>query len=217
LGLFDSFFGWLPAGIQAILVWLANITGNAGLAIILLTILVRLVLFPLTKKQTQSMLAMKELQPKLLEIQKKYKDKPEEYNRRVLELYREKGVNPFGGCLPLLIQFPVLIALFQVLRTYTFEGVDPQFLIWTLTEVDRYYILPILSGVTTYFVSAMTASGDPSQKMMLYIMPVFLAWISSSFPSGLVLYWIVSNLFSMGQQYVLMRSMPAAEGGAKAK
>lgn len=218
MGFFDSFFGWLPAGIQAVLVWLAQTTGNAGVAIILLTVLVRLLLFPLTRKQTQSMLAMKELQPKLLEIQKKYKDKPEEYNRRVLELYREKGVNPFGGCLPVLIQLPVLYALFTVLRTYTFEGVGAGFLIWTLTDPDPTYLLPILSGVTTYFMSAMTSTGDPSQKMMLYIMPVFLAGFSIQFPSGLVLYWVVNNIFSIAQQYVLSKTMaPAVEGGAKAK
>lgn len=217
MGLFDSFFGWLPASIEALLIWLAKSTGSAGLAIILLTVLIRLILFPLTKKQTQSMLAMKELQPKLLEIQKKYKDKPEEYNRKVLELYREKGINPFGGCLPVLIQLPVLYALFRVLNTYTFEGVDPRFFIWTLTERDPYFILPILSGLTTYFMSAMTASGDPSQKAMLYIMPIFLTWLSISFPSGLVLYWVVSNLFSIVQQYVLRKTMPALEGGAKAK
>lgn len=214
---FGSFFGWLPAGIQAILVWLTQVTGSAGVGIILLTILIRLALFPLTKKQTQSMLALKEIQPKLQEIQKKYKDNPQEYQRRVLELYKEKGVNPFGGCLPLLIQFPFLIALFQVLRTYTFEGVDPHFLIWTLTEPDRFYVLPILSGLTTYFMSAMTSSGDPSQKTLLYIMPIFIAWISISFPSGLVLYWVVSNVFSIVQQHVLMKNVPTVEGGAKAK
>jgi len=217
LDVFGSFFGWLPAGIQAILGWLTQITGSAGIAIILLTILIRLALYPLTKKQTESMIALREIQPKLQEIQNKYKDNPQEYQRRVLELYREKGVNPFGGCLPLLIQFPFLIALFQVLRTYTFEGVDPRFLIWTLTEPDRFYVLPILSGLTTYFMSAMTSGGDPSQRAMQLIMPIFIAWISISFPAGLVLYWVVSNIFSIVQQYMLTKSMPMVEGGAKAK
>jgi len=217
LDVFGSFFGWLPAGIQAILVWLTQMTGSAGIAIILLTILIRLALYPLTKKQTESMIALREIQPKLQEIQNKYKDNPQEYQRRVLELYREKGVNPFGGCLPLLIQFPFLIALFQVLRTYTFEGVDPRFLIWTLTEPDRVYVLPILSGLTTYFMSAMTSGGDPSQRAMQLIMPIFIAWISISFPAGLVLYWVVSNIFSIVQQYMLTKSMPMVEGGAKAK
>lgn len=216
MDLVGSLFGWLPAGIQAILEWFTQVTGSAGLAIILLTLLIRFALYPLTKKQTQSMYAMWELQPKLQEIQKKYKDNPQEYQRRVMEAYREKGVNPFGGCLPILIQFPFLIALFQVLRTYTFEGVDPQFLIWTLTEPDKFYILPILSGITTYFMSAQTAT-DPSQKTLLFIMPAFMAWISISFPAGLVLYWVVSNLFSIGQQYVLSKHLPTAEGGAKAK
>ena len=114
------------------------------------------------------MLALKEIQPKLQEIQKKYKDNPQEYQRRVLEVYKEKGVNPFGGCLPLLIQFPFLIALFQVLRTYTFEGVDPNFLIWTLTEPDRFYILPILSGVTTYFMSILTVERSFAEDAPLH-------------------------------------------------
>lgn len=213
---FGSLFGWLPAGIQALLVWFADVTGSAGVAIILLTLVIRFALYPLTKKQTQSMYAMRELQPKLQEIQKKYKDNPQEYQRRVMEAYREKGISPFSGCLPLLIQFPFLIALFTVLRTYDFEGVDPHFLIWTLTEPDKYYILPILSGVTTYFMSAMTAT-DPSQRMLLFIMPAFLTWISISFPAGLVLYWVVSNLFSIGQQYVLSKQLPMPERGAKAK
>lgn len=213
---FSQLFGWLPAGIEAILQWFTTVTGSAGVAIILLTILIRGLLFPLTQKQTESMLAMREIQPKAQEIQKKYKDNPQEYQKRVMELYREAGVNPLGGCLPLLVQFPFLIALFQVLRTATFENADPQFLFWTLTEPDGLYILPLLSGVTTYLQSKMTMT-DPSQKALLYIMPVFITWISVSFPTGLVLYWVVSNVFSIGQQYVLLKKYPESRRGANAK
>lgn len=212
----EALYSWLPAGIQAILVWLTRVTGSAGVGIILLTILIRLALYPLTKKQTESMIAMRELQPKLKALQEKYKNKPEEYQKRLIELYKAEGVNPLGGCLPILIQIPFLFALFYVLRSFSFEGVDPTFLIWDLTKTDPYYILPILSGVTTYLQSLMTLT-DPSQKMFLYIMPVFITWISVSFPVGLVLYWVTSNIFSIGQQYWLSRTMPNAKGGASTK
>jgi len=211
-----TLFGWLAAGIKAVLVWLTQVTGSAGLAIILLTILIRGLLYPLTLKQTKSMAAMKELQPKLKEIQEKYKDKPQEYQKRVMELYREAGVNPLGGCLPLLLQFPFLIALFQVLNTYDFAGADPHFLIWELNQPDPLYILPLLSAATTYLQTAMTVT-DQSQKGLMIIMPIFIGWISIKFPAGLVLYWVVSNLFSIVQQYFLMKGTPDAKGGAPAK
>ena len=209
-------FGWLPAGIQATLVWLTKVTGSAGLGIILLTLIIRGALFPLTKKQTQNMVAMRELQPKLKALQEKYKNKPEEYQKRLLELYKQEGVNPLGGCLPLLIQLPFLYALFYVLNTYGFEGADPNFLIWNLTERDPYYILPILSAVTTYLQSLLTVT-DPSQRAILYIMPIFIGWISTQFAAGLVLYWVTSNIFSIGQQYLLSKGTPSAKGGASAK
>jgi len=215
LDVIGQLFGWLPAGIQATLVWLTKVTGSAGLGIILLTLIIRAALYPLTKKQMQSMVAMRRLQPKLKALEK-YKSKPEEYQKRLVELYKQEGVNPLGGCLPILIQLPFLFALFHVLRSYGFEGADPNFLIWNLTQKDPYYILPILSGVTTYFQSLITVT-DPSQKALLYIMPIFVAWISVGFPSGLVLYWVTSNIFSIGQQYLLMRAIPDAKGGASAK
>ncbi len=210
-----ALFGWLPAGIEAILVWLSTITGSAGVGIILLTIGIRGALYPLTKKQTQSMVAMKELQPKMKEIQKKHKDNPQEYQKRVMELYKEKGVNPLGGCFPLLIQFPFLIALFHVLRDFSFEGSDPHFLIWQLNQPDAFYILPLLSAATTFIQSSMTIT-DQSQKAILYVMPIFIGWISINFPAGLVLYWVVSNIFSIVQQYFLLKETPA-KGGAEAK
>lgn len=212
----SELFGWIPAGLEAILLWLTSTTGSAGLAIILLTLGIRLALYPLTLKQTRSMAAMKELQPKLDALKKKYGNNPQEYQKRMMELYQKEGVNPFGSCLPLLIQFPFLIALYQVLMRADFGGADPHFLIWDLTQPDSLWILPILSALTTYFQSSMTIT-DPSQKAMLYIMPVFIGWISLRFPAGLVLYWTVSNIFSIGQQYFLMKERQKAQGGADAK
>lgn len=217
--MFGELFGWLPAGIDAVLIWLTQVTGSAGLAIILLTIGIRALLYPLTLKQTKSMAAMRELQPKLKEIQEKYKDKPQEQQKKMMELYQKHGVNPFGGCLPLLIQFPFLIALFRVLQTSTFGGADLTFLIWNLAEPakDPLYILPLLSGLTTYFQSAMTIT-DTSQKAFLYVMPIFITWISLNFPAGLVVYWVTSNVFSIVQQYFVNQQIaPDGKGGAAAK
>lgn len=197
-----------------LLVFFADLTKSSGLAIILLTIFIRLVLYPLTLSQSKSLAAMRELQPKMEELQRKYKDKPQEYQRKLMELYQEHKVNPLGGCLPVLVQLPFLWALFRVLKDFPLE--QRQFLLWDLAEKDPFYILPVLSGVTTYAQMRMTATGDPTQRAMLLIMPVFLMWISARFDAGLVLYWVVSNLFSIGQQYLINKQLAAAKKGDKA-
>ncbi|MFO7310749.1 MAG: YidC/Oxa1 family membrane protein insertase [Bacillota bacterium] len=197
-----------------LLVFFADLTKSSGLAIILLTIFIRLVLYPLTLSQSKSLAAMRELQPKMEELQRKYKDKPQEYQRKLMELYQEHKINPLGGCLPVLVQLPFLWALFRVLQDFPLE--ERQFLLWDLAEKDPFYILPVLSGVTTYAQMRMTATGDPTQRAMLLIMPVFLMWISAQFDAGLVLYWVVSNLFSIGQQYLINKQLAAAKKGDKA-
>src|SRR5690606_1048246 len=198
------------------LVFFADLTKSSGLAIILLTVTIRLALYPLTLSQTTSLAVMRELQPKMQELQKKYKEKPQEYHQRVMELYREHKVNPLGGCLPVLIQLPFLWALFRVLQDFPLE--QRQFLIWDLAGPagEPLWILPLLSGLTTYGQMMLTATGDQSQKAMMLVMPVFLTWISIQFPAGLVLYWVVSNLFSIGQQYVINKQLAAAKKGDKA-
>ena len=202
--------GYLEAGLSWLLKFFYNVSGSYGLAIILLTIAIRLILAPLTLSQSKSMEAMKTLQPKMNALQQKYKDDPEEYQRRVMELYKEHNINPLSGCLPMLIQLPFLWALFAVLRNYDF-GTG---FLWltSLSEPDPLYILPVLSALTTYIQMMMT-SADASQKSMMLIMPIFIGYISISFPAGLVLYWVVSNLFSMGQQYLIARRMSPQEGG----
>jgi YidC/Oxa1 family membrane protein insertase len=202
--------GYLETGLSWLLTFFYNVSGSYGLAIILLTVTIRLVLAPLTLSQSKSMEAMKTLQPKMNALQQKYKDDPEEYQRRVMELYKEHNINPLSGCLPMLIQLPFLWALFAVLRNYDF-GTG---FLWltSLSEPDPLYILPVLSALTTYIQMMMT-SADASQKSMMLIMPIFIGYISISFPAGLVLYWVVSNLFSMGQQYLIARRMSPQEGG----
>ena len=203
--------GVLKTALEWMLRFFYDFSGSYGLAIILLTVAIRLVLAPLTFSQSKSMEAMKRLQPEMQALQAKYKDKPEEYNAKIMELYKENKVNPLGGCLPMLVQLPFLWALFAVLREFDF-GTG---FLWltSLSTPDPLYILPILSALTTYAQMLMT-SADASQKSMMFIMPAFIGYISINFPAGLVIYWVVSNLFSMGQQYVIAQRMNPQEGGA---
>jgi YidC/Oxa1 family membrane protein insertase len=202
--------GVLKTALEWMLRFFYDLSGSYGIAIILLTLAIRLILAPLTLSQSKSMEAMKALQPEMQALQARYKDKPEEYQRKVMELYQEHKVNPLGGCLPMLVQLPFLWALFAVLREFDF-GTG---FLWltSLSAPDPLYILPILSAVTTYIQMMMT-SADASQKSMMFIMPVFIGYISINFPAGLVIYWVVSNLFSMGQQYLIARQMSPQEGG----
>lgn len=191
-------------------------TGSFGVSIILSTIVVRLLLYPLTVSQNKNMLAMRKLQPEIDEIKNKYKDNKEEHQKKTMELYKEHKINPLGGCLPMLIQLPILWAFFRVLREMPYSEAGKFLGIWVLNEPDKLFILPILAAATTYFQSKMTVT-DSSQKSMLIVMPVMIGIFSLSFPSGLVLYWITSNLFSIVQQAWLNKMYPVAEQGGQGK
>lgn len=194
---------------------IVNLTNSYGVAIIVVTLAIRMALYPLTLSQTKSMAAMKELQPLLKEVQEKYKGDPKEIQQRQMELYKEHKVNPLGGCLPMLVQLPFLWAFFQVLQSI--EAVPAaQFLgLWDLSQKDPYYIFPILAAGSTYWQMTMTAT-DPSQKGMMLVMPIMIGVFSLNFPAGLVLYWVVSNLFSIGQQaYIAKRYPVGGQGGQK--
>lgn len=188
-------------------------TGSFGLSIILLTVIIRLVLFPLTLGQTKSMQAMKLLQPKMQEIQKKYKEKPDEYQKRVMALYKENKVNPFGSCLLMLVQLPFMWGLFLTLQKFNFTET---FILWELGKPDPTFVLPILAAVTTLIQSLQTIT-DPSQRTIMMIMPLFIGYLTIKFPTGLVIYWITSNLFSIAQQYFIARRMTPAAAGAEGK
>ncbi len=193
-----------------------EVTGfpNYGVAIILMTVCVRGCLYPLSKKQIMSMKAMQEIQPKLKEIQNRYKKDPTMMQQKMAELYQESGVNPLAGCLPLLVQMPILMGVYYALYGFEYQG-DPGFLwLTSLSEVDATYILPLLSALTTYLVQKQTTmtSGQENQqmKMMMYIMPIFIGYISINFPSGLVLYWVSMNICQMVQQWYMFRNQDDA-------
>ena len=203
------------------LVWVLNFFNdwipNYGVAIILLTILVRLLFWPLTHKSTVGMKKMQELQPRMKEIQAKFKDNPQRMQQETWALYREAKVNPLSSCLPMLIQIPVFIALFNVLRSAVELRYAPFLWIADLSEPEGLFaswfpfgglnILPILMAVTTALQSAFTPStGDAAQKkMMMIFMPAMMLVMFYSFPSALSLYWFLSNIFSIAQMAIIRR------------
>ena len=179
--------------------------GNFGISIIIVTILIKIALLPLTLKQDKSMKEMKKLQPKIEKIKKDYAHDKQMLNIKTMELYKEHKVNPLGGCLPLLIQFPILIALFGVLR----NGIIPQdssFLWLKLSDKDPYYILPVLNGAVSFFQQKLMGTSDnPQMKNMMYIFPIMMIYISYRMPSGLQLYWLTSSILAVVQQYFIMK------------
>lgn len=206
---------------QTALTYAYNLTAalgvaNYGVAIILLTILIKIALYPLTAKQVKSMKAMQELQPKIKELQEKYKGNPEKLNKELAALYKESGVNPFSGCLPLLVQMPILIAIFFAIRDYKYLH-QPGFL-WMkdLAQPDPSYILPVLAAATTWIQQKQTMTDATQQnKMMMIFMPLFIGYISLSFPGGLVLYWVVSNIVQIIQQWWMYRKPATVQGEAR--
>lgn len=237
-------FGKLLFGIYSII-------GHYGWSIVVFTILVKVLLLPLALKQSQAMKRMNELQPKLKEIQEKYKNDREKLNQKQMELYKEHNANPLGSCLPLLIQLPIMFALFGVLRepaTYVFtaetgvvyEAISKSFL-WikdlalpdvmnaeVLNEagevvrvVNGFYILPILSGLTTYIQTKMTtpqtgATTSPGQNnFTTYFFPIMLGWMSLRFSAGLALYWVLGNIFTIVQQYITTGGLSKSREGSR--
>ena len=183
-----------------------------GIAIIIMTIGIKAILAPLTAKQVKSMKGMQKLQPKMKEIQNKYKNDPQCAQQEIAKMYKELGVNPLSGCLPLLVQMPFLIAIFYALQGYPYDPAYESFL-WlpSLGEADHLYILPVLSALSTFVMSKQTAqdatgAGAGQQKIMQIFMPLFIGYISLNFPSGLVIYWVVSNIFQMIQQFFIYRN-----------
>jgi len=185
-------------------------TKNYGLSIIGLTILIKLILMPLTYKQLQSMKKMQEIAPLQKKLQEKYKNNKEKLNKEIMELYRKNNVNPAAGCLPLLLQMPFLFAFFRLLQNYDFAKAG---FLWIkdLGAPDGTYILPVLAGLTTYLSSKMTTPSDSSQGNMTLFMSIFIAWISTRFAAGLALYWVVSNLIQLIQQLIMTRSVAVAK------
>ncbi len=226
----SSMFGWLEAILKWILEIFYKLIPNWGVAIILMTIFIKLAFFPLTKKSSVGTLKMQEMQPQINEIQTKYKDKPEKMNQEMAKLYQETGYNPISGCLPLLIQFPIIIAMYNLFNNY-FEFRGAMFIpgwISDLSKGDLVYtfkfnlplgmgnelhILPIIYVASQLVFSKVTQATTPGQqnnqsmKIMMYGMPIFFFFILYNAPSGLILYWTLSNFLQLVQQLVINKFM----------
>ena len=204
-------FGWftfLAKPFFNILHWIYDHIGNWGWAIILFTILVKLVLFPLSYKGMMSMQKLKDLAPKMKELRDRYKDDPAKLNMKMMELYRKHGANPLGGCLPLLLQIPVFFALYRVLlNAVELQGAEWVLWIEDLSKHDPYFVLPVLMGVSMWVQQHITPTNftDPMQEKIFKWFPVIVSIFMIYFPAGLVLYWFVSNLLTIAQQYFINR------------
>ncbi|HEX9910495.1 MAG TPA: membrane protein insertase YidC, partial [Desulfatiglandales bacterium] len=219
-------FGWTDIIAKPLLFLLRffnQYTGNYGIAIILLTILIKILFWPLTHKSYKSMKEMQKIQPLMAKIREKYKDNKEMMNKEMMSLYKTYKVNPMGGCLPMVIQIPVFFALFRILGN-SIELRHAAFMLWIndLSAPDRLFHLPftiplmtppsgipvltLLMGASMFIQQKMTPTpGDPTQAKIMLLMPVIFTFMFINFPSGLVLYWLVNNVLSIGQQYRIIK------------
>lgn len=204
-----GFFSILARPLFWILKVFYDISHNYGIAIIILTILVRIPFIPLINKGQKSMKKLQDIQPRMAEIKEKYKNDPQRMQRETMELYKKHKVNPVGGCLPMLLQIPVFFALYKVLLI-AIELRGAPFMLWIhdLSAKDPYYILPIIMGATMVIQQKMTPSTmEPTQQKIMMIMPVVFTFMFLTFPSGLVLYWLVNNVLSIGQQFYMNKKL----------
>jgi len=187
--------------------YLYAITHNYGVAIIMITVFIKLLLAPLAYKSYKSMKDMAAVQPEMMALQKKYADDRERLNKELMKFYKERKVNPVGGCLPMFFQIPVFVALFNVLYM-TIELRQAPFILWVkdLSVQDPYYVLPILMGVTMFIQQKIQPTTmDPKQAQIMLLLPVFLTFLFISFPAGLVLYWLTNNVLTIAQQVITDR------------
>jgi YidC/Oxa1 family membrane protein insertase len=210
-----GFFGMIAEILYQAIKTIHNAVPNWGFSIIILTIIIKIIFFPLTYSSTKSMAKMQELQPKIKALKAKYKKAKKDIGQRrkmneeTMALYKEHGVNPAGGCLPMLIQMPIFWGFFRLL-VVSIEFRHSPFMLWIndLSVKDPFYVTPILMGITQYISQKMTpTSADPTQQRMMLIMPVIMTIFFMNFQSGLVLYWLTNNILQIGQQYIMNRIM----------
>ena len=192
-----------------------SIYPNYGFGIILLTIILKLIFYPLTQKQFTSMRRMQEMMPQFKAVREKHKNNPQQLQLEMMRLYKENNVNPFGGCLPMLIQLPFLFALFYAMTSDSFSalitaaGANPGFTSFWLADLsqhDSFYILPALIGISTYLTQKLTPTlSDPNQAKVMAIIPVVMVFVSLKMPAGVLLYWSTSQIISAIQQYLIIK------------
>ena len=209
-----GFLWWIAKPLHWLLSLFHGLVGNWGFAIMLLTFFVRGCMYPLTKKQYTSMAKMRKLQPKMAALKERFGDDRQKMGQATMELYKKEKVNPLGGCLPLLFQMPIFLGLFWMLQE-SVELRQAPFMLWItdLSVKDPYYVLPLLMGASMWFMSKMqpSMSTDPMQQKMMQLMPVIFTVFFLWFPSGLVLYWVVSNIVTLLQQTYIYRAIDKAD------
>ncbi|MFP7170617.1 YidC family membrane integrase SpoIIIJ [Terribacillus sp. 7520-G] len=202
-----------------LITYFANLTGeNFGLGIIIVTVIIRLILLPLNIKQLKSSKAMQEIQPELKALQQKYSSKDantqQKLQQETMQLFQRHGVNPLAGCLPIIVQMPILLAFYQAIsRT---EAIKEHNFLWVqLGNPDPYFILPLIAGLATFLQQKLMMAGNsamganPQMTMMLYIMPVMITVFALFLPSALALYWVVGNVFMVAQTLLINKPMMA--------
>ncbi|WP_225721370.1 membrane protein insertase YidC [Candidatus Vallotiella sp. (ex Adelges kitamiensis)] len=209
-------YGWVTIIAKPLFYLLEEIHGfisNWGWAIVLLTLLIKAVFFPLSAASYKSMARMKEITPRMQQIRERFKSDPRKMNIALMELYKSKKVNPFGGCFPILIQIPVFISLYWVLLS-SVEMRGAPWILWIrdLSQQDPYYILPVLMAVSMFIQAKLNPTPpDPAQAKMMMFMPIAFSVMFFFFPAGLVLYYVVNNILSIAQQYYIMRMIGKAK------
>ncbi len=210
-----GFFSVIARPLLAVLEFFHSYVGNWGVAILLLTLCIRIVFWPLSQKSYKSMEKMKKMQPMMQKLREKYADDREALNREVMQLYRTYGVNPAGGCLPILVQIPVFIGLYQALLNsinlrhasfITYLPFTDHVWLADLSAKDPYYITPLLMGATMFLQQKLSPpAGDPTQQKVMMFLPAVFTLMFLNFPAGLVLYWLCNNVLSIGQQWWMLR------------
>ncbi|MCS7164164.1 MAG: membrane protein insertase YidC [Thermodesulfovibrio sp.] len=204
-----GFFSIIARPLFWFLKLLYSLTGNYGIAIIILTIIVRVPFIPIVNRGQKSMYKLSELQPKLMQLKEQYKNDPQRLQKEIMELYKKYKINPLSGCLPIILQIPIFFALYKIL-TVAIELRQAPFMLWIqdLSEKDPYYILPILMGATMLIQQKMTpTTADPTQQKIMLILPIVFTFLFLSFPSGLVLYWLINNIFGIAQQFYINKKI----------
>ena len=204
-GWFGNKFAFLVKPLLKVLAFFYNLTGNYGWSIIFMTFCIKILFFPLTHKSFKSMKGMQKVQPYVKIIQERNKDNRQKMNEEMMELYKKHKVNPVGGCLPMLLQIPVFIALYHALF-FSIELRGAPFMGWVtdLSVADPYYVFPVLMGATMFVQQKLTPSmGDPMQQKIMMFLPIVFTFLFLTFPAGLVIYWTVNNILTISQQYYI--------------
>lgn len=212
-GIWGKIVGFISDAID----YFFQLVHDYGISILIVTLIIRIIIFPLMYKQLKHTKVMQELQPEMTKIREKYKNDAQKMNQEMMKLFQEKGTNPLAGCFPILVQMPILIALYQAIVKNPHIAGATTILGGLQLGTPNHYVLPVLAAATTYIQSRMTTanSQDPQQKMLLYIMPAMIFFFSFSFPAALSLYWVFGNILTIIQYYFLKPVKAANQGGAK--